>query len=189
TFAGNIGHDPHMLYTLSAVQVRHCRTSFAGDIWGEIDTRFMPSLLHRLDKINLEKDVEYVVRCKNLDGDFGCTPAGESHAGRLSSVILGCCNCLPFFYSVGALAITGSLRHFDKDLFGWWLSERQVKSGGLYSWRVIPNLIMIDSMYWIDKDKFAKFILDCKKTLLPYWGLGLSGSRYLAFRCLLWNWY
>ena len=32
---------------------------------------------------------------------------------------------------MGALAITGSLDHVDKDLLGWWLCERQVKSGGL----------------------------------------------------------
>lgn len=32
---------------------------------------------------------------------------------------------------MGALAITGSLHLVDKDLLGWWLCERQVKSGGL----------------------------------------------------------
>jgi prenyltransferase beta subunit len=35
------------------------------------------------------------------------------------------------FCCVGALALTGSLHHIDKDLLGWWLCERQVKSGGL----------------------------------------------------------
>lgn len=35
------------------------------------------------------------------------------------------------FCCVGALAITGSLHHIDKDLLGWWLCERQVKAGGL----------------------------------------------------------
>ena len=35
------------------------------------------------------------------------------------------------FCCVGALAITGCLHHVDKDLLGWWLCERQVKSGGL----------------------------------------------------------
>lgn len=35
------------------------------------------------------------------------------------------------FCCVGALALTGSLHHVDKDLLGWWLCERQVKSGGL----------------------------------------------------------
>ncbi|GAY35864.1 hypothetical protein CUMW_278860, partial [Citrus unshiu] len=107
-FAGNIGHDPHVLYTLSAVQVlalfdkldildadkldivglQNEDGSFSGDIWGEVDTRFSYiaicclSILQRLDKINVDKAVEYIVSCKNLDGGFGCTPGGESHAGQ-----------------------------------------------------------------------------------------------------------
>ncbi|MQL98346.1 hypothetical protein Taro_031050 [Colocasia esculenta] len=147
-FGGNIGHDPHVLYTLSAVQVlallhkldilnvekvSNCihvaglqneDGSFSGDEWGEIDTRFSYcaicclSLLHHLDKINVDKAVDYIVSCKNLDGGFGCTPGAESHAGQIF-----CC--------VGTLAITGFIDHVDKDLLGWWLSERQVKSGGL----------------------------------------------------------
>jgi len=35
------------------------------------------------------------------------------------------------FCCVGALAIGGALHHVDKDLLGWWLAERQVKTGGL----------------------------------------------------------
>lgn len=35
------------------------------------------------------------------------------------------------FCCVGALAITGFLDLVDKDLLGWWLCERQAKSGGL----------------------------------------------------------
>ncbi|KAK6944403.1 PFTB repeat [Dillenia turbinata] len=202
-FAGNIGHDPHILYTLSAVQVlalfdkldvldtdkvsnwyntfhimfcliykvdvaglQNEDGSFSGDMWGEIDTRFSYiainslSLLHRLDKINVEKAVKYIVSCKNVDGGFGCTPGAESHAGQIF-----CC--------IAALAITGSLHHVDKDLLGWWLCERQVKSGGLngrpeklpdvcYSWWVLSSLIMIDRVHWIDKKKLIKFILDCQ---------------------------
>lgn len=75
------------------------------------------------------------------------------------------------FCCVGALAIVGCLHHVEKDLLGWWLSERQVKSGGLngrpeklpdvcYSWRVLSSLIMIDRVYFIDKQKLVKFILD-----------------------------
>ncbi|XP_059661412.1 geranylgeranyl transferase type-2 subunit beta 1-like [Cornus florida] len=187
-FCGNIGHDPHILFTLSAVQVlalvdrinvldidkvseyiaglQNEDGSFAGDIWGEIDTRFSYiaicclSLLHRLDKINVEKAVKYIVSCKNPDGGFGSTRGAESHAGQIF-----CC--------VGALAITGSLHYIDKDLLGWWLCERQVKSGGLngrpeklpdvcYSWWVLSSLIMIDRVHWIDKQKLVRFILDCQ---------------------------
>ncbi|KAG8047982.1 hypothetical protein GUJ93_ZPchr0008g12609 [Zizania palustris] len=145
-FGGNVGHDPHVLYTLSAVQVlclfdrldvldvdkvadyvsglQNEDGSFSGDIWGEVDTRFSYivictlALLHRLHKINVQKAVDYIVSCKNLDGGFGAMPGGESHAGQIF-----CC--------VGALAITGSLHHIDRDLLGWWLCERQCKEGGL----------------------------------------------------------
>ncbi|KAK6161525.1 hypothetical protein DH2020_004906 [Rehmannia glutinosa] len=172
-FGGNVGHDPHMLYTLSAIQVlalfdkidvldvekvanyiaslQNEDGSFSGDMWGEIDTRFSYvaicslALLHRLDKINVERAVKYIVSCKNLDGGFGCTPGAESHAGQIF-----CC--------VGALAITGSLHHVDKDLLGWWLCERQV----CYSWWVLSSLIMIDRVHWIDKKKLVNFILDCQ---------------------------
>lgn len=40
------------------------------------------SLLRRLDKFDVENAVNYIVSCKNLDGGFGCTPGGESHAGQ-----------------------------------------------------------------------------------------------------------
>ncbi|KAH6832193.1 RAB geranylgeranyl transferase beta subunit 1 [Perilla frutescens var. hirtella] len=187
-FGGNIGHDPHILYTLSAIQVlalfdkigvldiekvanyiaslQNEDGSFSGDIWGEIDTRFSYiaicslALLQCLDKINVERAVEYIISCKNLDGGFGCTPGAESHAGQIF-----CC--------VGALAITGSLHHVDKDLLGWWLCERQVESGGLngrpeklpdvcYSWWVLSSLIMIDRVHWIDGKKLVSFILNCQ---------------------------
>ncbi|CAN1232327.1 Geranylgeranyl transferase type-2 subunit beta 1 [Linum perenne] len=145
-FAGNIGHDPHILYTLSAIQVlalfdklsvldvdkvssyiaglQNEDGSFSGDMWGEVDTRFSYiaicslSILKRLDRINVEKAVNYIISCRNVDGGFGCTPGGESHSGQIF-----CC--------VAALAITGALHCIDKDLLGWWLCERQVKSGGL----------------------------------------------------------
>ncbi|OMO86750.1 Prenyltransferase/squalene oxidase [Corchorus olitorius] len=163
-FAGNIGHDPHILLDVSGLQNED--GSFSGDTWGEVDTRFSYiaicclSILCRLDQINVEKAVNYIVSCKNLDGGFGCTPGGESHAGQIF-----CC--------VAALAITGSLHHVDKDLLGWWLCERQIKSGGLngrpeklpdvcYSWWVLSSLIMIDRVHWIDKEQLVKFILDCQ---------------------------
>ncbi|KAG5572423.1 hypothetical protein H5410_062189 [Solanum commersonii] len=265
-FGGNIGHDPHMVYTLSAIQVLalfdklhvldvdkpitleistgiclghlvrfplHLKYgdtnvegthqlininvlgslqnedgSFSGDMWGEVDTRFSYiaictlALLHQLDKIDVGKAVKYIVSCKNVDGGFGCTPGAESHAGQKLQNIRKILTfhvpphmlessgksafpsqkiqsshsiCIAVFCCVGALAITGSLHHVDKDLIGWWLCERQVKSGGLngrpeklpdvcYSWWVLSSLIMIDRVHWIDKEKLAKFILDCQDT-------------------------
>ncbi|XP_052732600.1 geranylgeranyl transferase type-2 subunit beta 1 isoform X3 [Vigna angularis] len=219
-FGGNIGHDPHILYTLSALQVlalfdkmdvidvdkvtnyivslQNEDGSFSGDMWGEVDTRFSYiaicclSILHRLDKINVEKAVKYIISCKNMDGGFGCTPGGESHAGQIF-----CC--------VGALAITGSLDLVDKDLLGWWLCERQVKSGGLngrpeklpdvcYSWWVLSSLTMIDRVHWISKEKLIRFILDCQKMvgfqtgqMMPWMYFTHSSGwqvEYLLYFCL-----
>lgn len=91
-FGGSIGHDSHMLYTLSAVQILalsgnldkiNCDKvaqyvaslqqpdgSFSGDKWGEIDTRFSYcavnalSLLGKLHSglIDIEKTVDFVCR-------------------------------------------------------------------------------------------------------------------------------
>nr|XP_016446255.1 PREDICTED: geranylgeranyl transferase type-2 subunit beta-like [Nicotiana tabacum] len=148
--------------------------SFSGDIWGEVDTRFSYiailslALMHQLDKVDVGKAVKYILSCKNVDGGFGCTPGAESHAGHNFDYVT-----IAVFCCVAALAITGSLHHVDKDLLGWWLCERQVKSGGLngrpeklpdvcYSWWVLSSLIMIDRVHWIDKGKLVKFILDCQ---------------------------
>ncbi|KAH7572053.1 hypothetical protein JRO89_XS04G0194300 [Xanthoceras sorbifolium] len=62
--------------------------SFNGDMWGEVDTRFSYiavcclSILHWLDKINVDKAVNYIVSCKNLDGGFGCTPGASLMQGK-----------------------------------------------------------------------------------------------------------
>ena len=151
-FGGNIGHDGHILYTLSALQIlviadydldqldvekivsfvvslQQDDGSFAGDQWGEIDTRFsycglsVLSLLSKisggLDCIDIGKAVEYIASCQNMDGGFGSMKGAESHAGQVF-----CC--------VGALSIAKALdviRH--PDLLGWWLAERQCDSGKL----------------------------------------------------------
>lgn len=184
----SLAHDPHLLYTLSAVQIltiydaidainvdkaveyikglQQEDGSFMGDKWGEIDTRFSfcavacLALLKRLDAISVDKAVEYVVSCKNFDGGFGVRPGSESHSGQIY-----CC--------VGMLAITNSLHHVDSDLLGWWLCERQLPSGGLngrpeklpdvcYSWWVLASLKIIGRIHWIDKSKLEKFILACQ---------------------------
>ena len=150
-FGGNIGHDGHLLYTLSAIQIlaladkleddRFPRDavidfvaarqqpdgSFTGDEWGEIDTRFTYcalsslSILKALDKVNVNKAAEFILACRNFDGGFGCTIGAESHAGQV-------------FTCVGALSIAKCLHLIDDsnaDLLGWWLAERQCDSGGL----------------------------------------------------------
>ncbi|OZJ02867.1 hypothetical protein BZG36_04084 [Bifiguratus adelaidae] len=109
-FGGHTGHDPHMIYTLSAVQIlitedaiaeidtqqvvdyvlslQNEDGSFRGDEWGEVDTRFVYmalstlSLLNRLDAIDLDKPVAWLRKCQNYDGGFGSVPGAESHAGQ-----------------------------------------------------------------------------------------------------------
>ncbi|XP_066547767.1 geranylgeranyl transferase type-2 subunit beta isoform X2 [Amia ocellicauda] len=144
--SASIGHDPHLLYTLSAVQIlslydslsvidvdkvveyvkglQQDDGSFAGDKWGEIDTRFSfcavatLALLGKLNSVNIDKAVEFVLSCMNFDGGFGCRPGSESHAGQIY-----CCT--------GFLSLTGQLHQVNADLLGWWLCERQLPSGGL----------------------------------------------------------
>lgn len=86
-FAGNVGHDSHILYTLSAVQIlaildrldlvdadriagfvrglQQPDGSFAGDQYGEVDTRFSYcalnccDILGRMDSIDVKKAAEF----------------------------------------------------------------------------------------------------------------------------------
>ena len=125
-FGGTNGHDSHMLYTLSAVQLLalngalgrldkdsvvgyvaglqdRATGAFKGDKWGEIDTRFSYcalnclAVLGRLDAADVGKAAEFVLSCMNFDGGFGCVPGAESHAGQI-------------FTCVGTLSIAGTWR-------------------------------------------------------------------------------
>eukprot|EP00850_Spirogloea_muscicola_P023402 SM000354S13397 [mRNA] locus=s354:72461:75047:+ [translate_table: standard] len=199
-FGANEGHDAHILYTYSAVQIlalynrldladadaiasyiaelQQPDGSFAGDEWGEVDTRFSYcalaclSLLGRLGAVEVARATDYVASCRNFDGGFGNIPGGESHAGQIF-----CC--------VAALQIGGALHLVDRDLLGWWLCERQVPSGGLngrpeklpdvcYSWWVLSSLVIIDRLHWIHAPKLRRFILRCQRRLIresePAWG-------------------
>lgn len=190
-FSAAPNHDPHLLHTLSAVQmlvildkcnddfidVERCvgyvkllqqdDGSFCGDKWGEVDTRFSfcalatLKLLNRLDDIDINKAVDFVMSCNNqIDGGFGSKPGSESH-----SAYVYCC--------VGALAIANRLDLIDKDYLGWWLKERQLPSGGLngrpeklpdlcYSWWCLSSMKMIGRMDLIDCEKLLTFILACQ---------------------------
>ena len=202
------GHDPHMLYTVSAVQIlamvdgfeelekkvedgkmkvaryiaglQRSNGTFAGDDWGETDTRFMYGALNALSLLGLlpqqqpnlpplidvSAAMAYVKACQNFDGGFGSEPGAESHSGQ----VFTCC---------GALSIVGEVDSYlgeaGKDRLGAWLSERQLPSGGLngrpeklvdvcYSWWVMSSMAMIDRLHWIDKAKLTTFILRCQDT-------------------------
>ncbi|XP_057664892.1 geranylgeranyl transferase type-2 subunit beta [Diorhabda carinulata] len=185
-----INHDPHILHTLSAVQilciynnlkaidvdgvVKYIASlqlrdgSFSGDKWGEVDTRFSfcavatLSLLNRMDAIDIDKAVEFVLSCKNFDGGFGSRPLSESHAG-----LIYCC--------IGFLSITNRLDAVDRDTLAWWLCERQLPSGGLngrpeklpdvcYSWWVLSSLTILGRLCWINASSLKNFILACQDT-------------------------
>ncbi|KAL9642540.1 hypothetical protein ABK040_011107 [Willaertia magna] len=209
-FSGAPNHDPHVLYTLSAIQnlilllgndlntflseedidsigkfigsLQQEDGSFAGDKWGEIDTRFSYCALNTLallglletcsnyrgEKINntryvdTEKAVQYILSCQNFDGGFGVCVGAESHAGQI-------------FTCVGMLAIAGALDRIDQDTLSWWLCERQCSGGGLngrpekledvcYSWWVLSSLAMMDRVHWIDIQKLHNFICNCQDT-------------------------
>ncbi|THW49434.1 hypothetical protein D6D21_02457 [Aureobasidium pullulans] len=192
-FGAAPGHDPHMLYTVSAVQIlatldafddleqrlpgakhriviaslqKPDNGTFAGDEWGETDTRFLYgafnalSLLGLMHLVDVEKAIEHVQSCANFDGGYGTGPGAESHSGQV-------------FTCVGTLAIANRLDLVDIDKLGGWLSERQLPNGGLngrpekledvcYSWWVVSSLAMIDRVHWIDQTKLAEFILKCQ---------------------------
>jgi len=191
-FGGNTNHDPHILYTLSALQIlalfdkldieqidkvkiahyvgslQQPDGSFYGDKWGEVDTRFsycalsILSILGLLNEnyINKTNAVNFVLSCQNFDGGFGAVPGAESHAGQIF-----CC--------IGALSIGCALDSVDKDLLGWWLSERQCDSGGLngrpekqadvcYSWWILSSLSILGRLSWIDGSKLCEFIIQCQ---------------------------
>ena len=140
--------------------------AFAGDEWGEMDTRFLfgaflaLSLLRLLHFADVPKAVTHIRACINADGGYGVSPGAESHAGQI-------------YTCVGALAIADRLDLVDKDRLGGWLSERQLPNGGLngrpekledvcYSWWVASSLAMIDRLHWIDSEKLTAFILRCQ---------------------------
>ena len=214
-FGAAPGHDAHLLYTVSAVQVlvmvdalgelegkgkggrkgiARCRTSvflveewadvmadiaglqnretgtFAGDEWGEEDTRFLYaslnalSLLGELQLVDTEKAVDYIVSCSNFDGGYGASPGAETHSMQI-------------WVCVAALTILGRMDLVDKDKLGRWLSERQTEGGGLngrpekladvcYSWWVASSLQLIERLHWIDGGKLARYILQCQDTEL-----------------------
>lgn len=140
--------------------------TFAGDEWGETDTRFLfgalnaLSLLGMLELVNQEKIVSHIQACANFDGAYGTSPDAESHSGQV-------------YTCVGALAILDRLDLVDSDKLGAWLSERQLPSGGLngrpekledvcYSWWVLSSIAMIGRLHWIDGAKLGAFILKCQ---------------------------
>ncbi|KAJ7095203.1 rab geranylgeranyltransferase [Mycena belliarum] len=187
-YGAHPAHDAHLFPTLSAIQIlvtydalervdipvvvkfilslQQPSGVFAGDSFGEIDTRFTYiavnalSLLGCLDQLDKDKTVRYIKQCKNFDGGFGSCIGAESHAGQV-------------FVCVAALAILDRLDEVDSETLGWWLAERQLPNGGLngrpekledvcYSFWVLSALSILDKVAWVDTGKLTSFILSAQ---------------------------
>lgn len=61
-----------------------------------------------MDAIDINKAVEFVMKCMNFDGGFGSKPGAESHAGMI-------------YCSIGLLSITGNFFfYFDFFFFKYY---------------------------------------------------------------------
>lgn len=56
----------------------------------EEDFLSFPLSKGKMDTINVDKAVEFVLSCMNFDGGFGCRPGSESHAGQVSQLMYFC---------------------------------------------------------------------------------------------------
>ncbi|EIW60476.1 rab geranylgeranyltransferase [Trametes versicolor FP-101664 SS1] len=187
-FGAHPDHDAHLLSTLSAIQVLTMQDAlervdiprvvkyilslqqpsgvFAGDAFGEVDTRFLCcavlalSLLGHLHELDVDKTVGYIRRCRNFDGGFGAREGAESHAAQV-------------FVCVAALAVLDRLDEIDQDSLGWWLAERQLPNGGLngrpekledvcYSFWVLSAMSILNKIPWINAEKLTTFILSAQ---------------------------
>ncbi|KAL8694178.1 MAG: hypothetical protein Q9218_001121 [Villophora microphyllina] len=152
-FGSAPGHDAHMLYTVSAVQIlvtvdaldeldKRGKTgrkgvgnyiaqlqnrddgSFTGDEWGETDTRFLFGALNALSLLRLLSMVDVPKAIEYVQACANLDGGyGVSPGAESHSGQIYVC--------VGALAIARRLDLVDKDRLAGWLSERQLDSGGL----------------------------------------------------------
>ena len=150
-FGGGEGHDPHLLYTLSALQIlallgaldkcdgakaaayvaalQQGDGSFHGDEWGEVDTRFSYCALSSLAILGelWNRSPPSVDVAKAVDFVDRC----RNFDGGYGAVPGAESHAGQIFCCVGALAIAKRLDLVDGTLLGWWLAERQCDSGGL----------------------------------------------------------
>ncbi|KAM5434913.1 Rab geranylgeranyltransferase [Microsporum canis] len=152
-FGAAPGHDAHMLYTVSAVQIlvtlnavneldkngrggkekvaswivnlQDCSTgTFKGDSWGETDTRFLYGAFNALSLLGL---LHLVDTDKAVAYIQSCANFDGGYGVRPGAES----HAGQIFTCVGALAIVDRLDLVDTDRLGGWLSERQLDNGGL----------------------------------------------------------
>lgn len=69
---------------LSVLNTQHFITNM---LVSEDDSQASLPFKGKMDTINVDKAVEFVLSCMNFDGGFGCRPGSESHAGQVSPLI------------------------------------------------------------------------------------------------------
>ncbi|KAI5284229.1 hypothetical protein KEM54_001505 [Ascosphaera aggregata] len=157
-FGAAPGHDPHMLYTVSAVQIlvtvdalgelekdgrggkekvgkfianlQDRKTgAFHGDSWGETDTRFLYGALNALSLMHLLHLIDLNLAITYIQSCKNLDGGYGSHPNAES-------HSGQILTCVAALSIADSLHllhqdEHDRSRLSAWLSERQLPNGGL----------------------------------------------------------
>ncbi|KAF2876288.1 geranylgerany transferase type II beta subunit [Massariosphaeria phaeospora] len=152
-FGAAPGHDAHMLYTVSAVQILATLDAFdeleerlpgvrqkighymanlqdpqtgtfLGDEWGEHDTRFLYGALNALSLMGF-------LHLVNVDKAVDYIQSCANFDGGYGTGPGAESHSGQVFTCVGALTIAGRLDLVNQEKLGAWLSERQLKNGGL----------------------------------------------------------
>lgn len=157
-FGSAVGHDSHLLYTLSAVQIlctvgrapdaqladriasyvaslQNEDGSFRGDRWGEIDTRFSYCAASCLTLLGREPGAGRYLDRVDVSRAVAFVMSCRNFDGGFGARPGDETHAGQVFTCVGALAILGALEtalsDADRDLLAWWLCERQTADGGL----------------------------------------------------------
>ncbi|KAL0220753.1 hypothetical protein RCL1_000607 [Eukaryota sp. TZLM3-RCL] len=152
-FGGNVGHDPHLLYTLSALQIlflldsfntlsleqidlitnyifslQQPDGSFSGDKWMEIDSRFSYCAVASLALLGKLDKLDHELTTRFLLSCLNNDGGFGSNPGAES-------HGGQVFCAIGTLSILNNLdvlSQQQQDNLAWWLAERQDSvSGGL----------------------------------------------------------
>ncbi|KAK8795718.1 hypothetical protein WA158_000374 [Blastocystis sp. Blastoise] len=194
-FGGSKGHDSHILYTLSAIQLLSMLRaldkidsmkvlnfilplikedgSVMGDRYGEIDARFSYCCVQTLYLLRLPKSPQEYI---NIDVMSKYIAKCQNIDGGFGNIIGSESHAGMCFVCVAALSIMNTLNYINIDKLSWWIGQRQVDSGGLngrpekqadlcYSWWALSVLDIIGRMKAINSSKLLEYILRCQDPL------------------------